>query len=109
MLVTATVWYGVRPFLRELLMMLACISAPVSMILGVLYTPGSDIGVNRGALTIILLFITVVVRLRFWFAAVACTVIVALQLGVPMVLQSSLPGSSMLALITIAATLTRPV
>src|SRR5688500_10073625 len=100
------VWWGVRPFVRELLMMSACIIAPASMILTVMLTPGSDLGVNRGAITIILLFITVVVRLRFWFAAVACVVIVALQVSLLIALGSLLPGSFVLALVTIAATLT---
>jgi diguanylate cyclase (GGDEF)-like protein len=104
--VVFAVWWGVRPFVRELLMMLACIIAPASMILTVMLTPGSDLGVNRGAITIILLFITVVVRLRFWFAAVACVVIVALQVSLPIALGSALPGSFVLALVTIAATLT---
>jgi diguanylate cyclase (GGDEF)-like protein len=104
--VVFAVWWGVRPFVRELLMTLACIIAPASMILTVMFTPGSDIGANRGAMTIILLFITVVVRLRFWFAAAACCSLVAMQVGLPMALGSSLPGSAVLALITIAATLT---
>jgi diguanylate cyclase (GGDEF)-like protein len=103
--VVFAVWWGVRPFVRELLVMVACIIAPASMILTVMFTPGSDIGANRGAMTIILLFITVVVRLRFWYAAVACTVLVAMQVGLPLALGSSLPGSLVLALITIAATL----
>ena len=101
------IWWGVRPFVRELLMMLACIIAPASMMLGVLLHPGSDIGTNRGALTIILLFITVVVRLRFWFAAIACFTLVALQVGLPLLLlQVPAPGNGVLSLITIAATLT---
>ena len=104
--VVFAVWWGVRPFVRELLMMVACIVAPASMILTVMFTPGSDLGSNRGAITIILLFITVVVRLRFWFAAAACVVIVALQVSLPLALGSSQPGSFLLALVTIAATLT---
>ena len=104
--VVFAVWWGVRPFVRELLMMLACIIAPSSMILGVLLNPGSDLGTNRGALTIILLFITVVVRLRFWFAAVACFALVALQLVAPLALGVPVPGNGVLSLITIAATLT---
>ena len=100
------VWWGVRPFARELLMMVACIVAPASMILGVILHPGSDLGSNRGALTIILLFITVVVRLRFWFAAVACFTLVALQVGLPLLLQVPVLGSGALSFITIAATLT---
>lgn len=100
------VWWGVRPFVRELLMMLACIIAPASMIVGVLMQPGTDLGTNRGALTIILLFITVVVRLRFWFAAVACFTLVALQVGLPLLFEAPVPGNGILSLITIAATLT---
>lgn len=99
------IWWGVRPFVRELLMMMACIVAPASLILGVMLNPGSDLGASRGALTIILLFITVVVRLRFWFATVACVSLVALQVGVPLVLDVPVPGSGVLSLITIAATL----
>jgi diguanylate cyclase (GGDEF)-like protein len=76
------------------------------MILGVLLNPGIDIGANRGALTIILLFITVVVRLRFWYAATACAALVAFQVLAPLMLHASLPGSVLLSLITIAATLT---
>ena len=104
--VVTAVWWGVRPFVRELLMMLACIIAPASLMVGVMLSPGDDIGTNRGALTIILLFITVVVRLRFWFSAVACFVLIALQVGLPIVLQNSVPGNGLLSLITIAATLT---
>ena len=100
------VWWGVRPAVRESLMTLACVVAPATMILGVMLTPGNDIGTNRGALTIILLFITVVVRLRFWFAAVACFTLITLQLGVPWLLDIPLPGNGALSLITIAATLT---
>jgi hypothetical protein len=80
--VTFTIRWGVRPFARELLMMLANIVAPASMILVITFAHGSDAGVNRGALTIVLLFITVVVRLRFWFAVTACMAIVAVQIGV---------------------------
>jgi diguanylate cyclase (GGDEF)-like protein len=100
------VWWGVRPFIRELLMMLACIVAPASLIVGVMLHPESDLGTNRGALTIILLFITVVVRLRFWFAAIACFTLVALQLALPLALQVSVPGNGVLSLITIAVALT---
>ena len=100
------VWWGVRPFIRELLMTLACIVAPASLIVGVTLHPGSDLGTNRGALTIILLFITVVVRLRFWFAAVACFALVALQIGLPLALDIPVLGNGVLSLITIAATLT---
>lgn len=102
---TFAIWFGVRPFVRELLMMLACIIAPGSLILGVLLNPGIDLGTNRGSLTIILLFITVVVRLRFWFAAVACFTLVALQVAVPLMLGVPVLGNGALSLITIAATL----
>jgi diguanylate cyclase (GGDEF)-like protein len=104
--VVFAVWWGVRPFVRELLMTVACITAPASMMLGVLLNPGSDLGTARGGLTIILLFITVVVRLRFWFAAVACVALVAIQVGVPLALGSPVPGNGVLSLIMIAATLT---
>jgi diguanylate cyclase (GGDEF)-like protein len=92
--------------LREVLMTLVNIIAPASMILVVTFAYGGDVGVNRGALTIVLLFITVVVRLRFWYATVACITIVALQVGVPSLMSVPVPGSVPLALITIAATLT---
>jgi diguanylate cyclase (GGDEF)-like protein len=104
--VTVAIWWGVRPFVRELLMMLVNIIAPVSMILVVTFAYGGDVGANRGALTIALLFITVVVRLRFWYATAACLAIVAVQVGVPSVMNVPVPGSVPLALITIAATLT---
>src|SRR5688500_12152121 len=58
---TFAIWWGVRPFTREILMTLANIIAPASMILMVMFAQGSDAGANRGALTIVLLFITVVV------------------------------------------------
>jgi diguanylate cyclase (GGDEF)-like protein len=103
--VVVAVWWGVRPFIRELLVMLACIIAPASMMLGVIFTPGTDLGTNRGALTIILLFITVVVRLRFWFAATACFVLVALQVGAPWAMHLPVPGNVVLMLITISVTL----
>ena len=103
--VTFTIWWGVRPFTRELLMMLANIIAPASMILIVTFAQGSDAGVNRGALTIVLLFITVVVRLRFWFAVTACIAIVAVQIGVPSLMGVPVPGNVPLVLITIVATL----
>jgi diguanylate cyclase (GGDEF)-like protein len=61
--------------------------------------------VNRGALTIVLLFITVVVRLRFWFAVTACIGIVAVQMGVPTLANVPVPGNVPLVLITIVATL----
>jgi diguanylate cyclase (GGDEF)-like protein len=98
-------WWGVRPFLREFLMMLGSVIAPASMILGVMFSKTGDVGANRGALTIVLLFITVVVRLRFWFAVAACLSLVALQAGVPLLLHVPLPGSVPLALVTIAITL----
>lgn len=103
--VTFTIWWGVRPFTRELLMMVANIVAPASMILVVTFAQGSDAGMNRGALTIVLLFITVVVRLRFWFAVTACIAIVAVQVGVPWVASVPTPGNVPLVLITIVATL----
>lgn len=103
--VTFAIWWGVRPFTRELLMMLASIVAPASMILIITFAQGSDAGVNRGALTIVLLFITVVVRLRFWFAVTACIAIVAVQVGVPSLMDVPVPGNVPLVLITIAATL----
>lgn len=103
---TFAIWFGVRPFVRELAMMLACIIAPGSLMLGVLLNPATDLGTNRGSLTIILLFITVVVRLRFWFAAVACFALVSLQVAVPLMLHVPVLGNGVLSLITIAATLT---
>jgi diguanylate cyclase (GGDEF)-like protein len=102
---TFAIWWGVRPFVRELVMMLACIVAPASLILSVLLNPGTDLGTNRGSLTIILLFITVVVRLRFWFAAVACFALVAMQVVVPLAMHVPILGNGVLSLITIAATL----
>jgi diguanylate cyclase (GGDEF)-like protein len=103
--VTFTIWWGVRPFTREFLMMLANIIAPASMILVVTFAQGSDAGMNRGALTIVLLFITVVVRLRFWFAVTACIAIVGVQVGVPWLASVPVPGNVPLVLITIAVTL----
>ena len=102
---TFIVWWGVRPFTRELLMMLASIVAPASMILIVTFAQGSDAGVNRGALTIVLLFITVVVRLRFWFAVTACIAIVSVQIGVPSMLGMPVPGNVPLVFVTITVTL----
>jgi len=104
--VTFSVWWGVRPFVRELLMMLVHILAPASMILVVLLRQGGEPGAERGALTIVLLFITVVVRLRFWFATAACLAIVAVQVVVPLLLSLPVPGNVPLALVTIIATLT---
>jgi diguanylate cyclase (GGDEF)-like protein len=103
--VTFAIWWGLRPFARELLMMLATIIAPASMILVITFAQDSDAGVNRGALTIVLLFITVVVRLRFWFAVTACIAIAAVQIGVPSLVGLPVPGNVPLVLITIAATL----
>ena len=103
--VTFAIWWGVRPFARELLMMLATIIAPASMILVITFAQHSDAGVNRGALTIVLLFITVVVRLRFWFAVTACVSIVAVQIGVPSLMNLPVPGNVPLVVITIVATL----
>lgn len=104
--VTFTVWWGVAPFVRELLMMLVHILAPASMILIVALSQGGDAGAHRGALTIVLLFITVVVRLRFWYAAAACLAIVAVQVAVPPMLNVPVPGNVPLVLVTIVATLT---
>lgn len=103
--VTFAIWWGVRPFTRELLMMLATIIAPASIILVITFAQHSDAGVNRGALTIVLLFITVVVRLRFWFAVTACIAIAAVQNGVPSLVGLPVPGNVPLVLITIVATL----
>ena len=103
--VTFTIWWGVRPFTRELLMMLANIIAPASIILIVTFAHGGEVGANRGALTIVLLFITVVVRLRFWFAVTACLAIVAVQVGVPSLLGVPVPGNVPLVLVTIVTTL----
>ena len=104
--VTFSVWWGVRPFVRELLMMLVHILAPVSMILVVVLRQGGETGAERGALTIVLLFITVVVRLRFWFATAACLAIVVVQVVIPPLLNAPIPGNVPLALVTIMATLT---
>ena len=104
--VTFSVWWGVRPVVRELLMMLVHILAPASMILVVVLRQDGVSGTERGALTIVLLFITVVVRLRFWFATAACFAIVAVQVIVPPLLNAPVPGNVPLALVTIIATLT---
>ena len=103
--VTFAIWWGLRPFTREFLMMLANIIAPASMILVITFAQASDAGVNRGALTIVLLFITVVVRLRFWFAISACVSIIAVQIGIPSLVGLPVPGNVPLVLITIVATL----
>ena len=104
--VTFSVWWGVRPFVRELLMMLVHVLAPASMILVVVLRQGGETGAERGALTIVLLFITVVVRLRFWFATAACLAIVVVQVVAPPLLNAPVPGNVPLALVTIIATLT---
>jgi diguanylate cyclase (GGDEF)-like protein len=75
------------------------------MILIVMFAQGSDAGANRGALTIVLLFITVVVRLRFWFAVTACLAIVGVQTVVPSLLALPVPGNVPLVLVTLVATL----
>lgn len=103
--VTFAIWWGVRPFIRELLMMLGSIIAPASVILVVTFTRGSDAGVNRGALTVVLLIITVVVRLRFWFAVTACMALAAVQNAVPPLVGLPVPGNVPLVLITIGAAL----
>ncbi len=103
---TFTIWWGVRPFTRELLMMLANVIAPASMLLIVTFVQGGNAGVNQGALTVVLLFITVVVRLRFWFAVTACLAIVAVQVVVPSLMDVPVPGNVPLVLITLVATLT---
>jgi len=104
--VTFTVWWGVPSFVRELLMMLVHILAPASMILIVVLSEGGEPGAQRGALTIVLLFITVVVRLRFWFATTACLAILAVQVALPPLLSAPVPGNVPLVLVTIVATLT---
>ena len=104
--VTFAVWWGVRPFVRELLMMLVHILAPATMILIVAIRQGGEAGAQRGALTIVLLFITVVVRLRFWYATAACLAIVAVQVVVAPMLGAPVPGNVPLVLVTIVATLT---
>jgi len=104
--VTFAIWWGVRPPVRELLMTAANIIAPVSIILMVLVEQQGDVGASRGALTIVFLFITVVVRLRFWYALVACLVIVTVQLVAPLLLHTPLSGSAPLSFVTIAAALT---
>ncbi|MGQ0646397.1 MAG: GGDEF domain-containing protein [Gemmatimonadaceae bacterium] len=104
--VTFAIWWGVPPVAREFLMMLVNVIAPASMILVVTFAQHGDVGANRGALTIVLLFITVVVRLRFWYAAAACVAIVFVQVGVPSLLHVPVPGNVPLALVTIVGTLT---
>jgi diguanylate cyclase (GGDEF)-like protein len=85
--------------------MLANIVAPASVLLIVIFTEGGDVGVNRGALTVVLLFITVVVRLRFWFALTACVALAAVQMVLPRLFGLPVPGNVPLVLITMVATL----
>jgi diguanylate cyclase (GGDEF)-like protein len=106
MAITFAIWWGVRPVIRETLMMCANILAPASIILIVTFSQQGDVGTNRGALTIVLLFITVVVRLRFWYALTACLTILGVQVVVPTMLGVPVPGNAGLVMITIAATLT---
>lgn len=104
--ITFAIWWGVPPVTRESLMMLASIIAPASIMLLVIISQGGELGTNRGALTIVLLFITVVVRLRFWYAVAACLALASVQVVVPPLLGAPVPGSVPLVLVTIAATLT---
>jgi diguanylate cyclase (GGDEF)-like protein len=104
--ITVAIWWGVRPAVRESLMMFANILAPASIMLVIMFSQNGDVGNNRGALTIVLLFITVVVRLRFWFAVTACLSILAVQVVVPAMINIPVPGNVGLVVITIAATLT---
>ena len=106
MAVTFAIWWGVRPVARELLMMAANIIAPASIILLIVVAHQGEVGASRGALTIVFLFITVVVRLRFWYATAACLAIVAVQVIAPSVMSTPVPGSVPLALVTMAAALT---
>lgn len=106
LIVTFAIWWGVRPAVRELLMTLANIIAPVSIILIIVLEQGGDAGASRGALTIVFLFITVVVRLRFWYAMAACLAIVGAQLIAPSLLNTPVPGNAPLAFVTMAAALT---
>jgi diguanylate cyclase (GGDEF)-like protein len=103
---TFAVWWGVRPLVREMLMMLASIVAPASIILLIVVARQGDAGTSRGALSIVFLFITVVVRLRFWYATVACLAIVGVQLIAPAVVHTPMPGNVPLAVVTMAAALT---
>lgn len=104
--ITFAIWWGVRPVVRESLMTFANILAPASIILLVTFSQNGEVGANRGALTIVLLFITVVVRLRFWYALTACLVILAVQAVVPSIMNIPVPGSVGLVIVTIAATMT---
>jgi diguanylate cyclase (GGDEF)-like protein len=87
-------------------MMFANVLAPATIILLVTFSRNSDVGASRGALTLVLLFITVVVRLRFWYALSACLAILAVQVVVPSIMNVPLPGNVGLVIVTIAATLT---
>ena len=104
--ITFAIWWGVRPMVRESLMMIAHIIAPASIMLIVTLTRHGEVGANRGALTIVLLFITVVVRLRFWYALTACLTLLGVQVIVPSIMNVPVPGSVGLIAVTIAATLT---
>ena len=106
MAVTFAIWWGVRPVIRETLMTVSSIIAPVSIILLIVVADRGEVGASRGALTIVFLFITVVVRLRFWYATAACLSIVAVQLLAPSLLHTPIPGNVPLAIVTMAATLT---
>jgi len=106
MAVTFAIWWGVRPAIRETLMTLSSIIAPASIILLIVVADQGEVGASRGALTIVFLFITVVVRLRFWYATAACLAIVAVQVIAPPLLHTPVPGNVPLAIVTMAATLT---
>jgi diguanylate cyclase (GGDEF)-like protein len=103
--VTFAIWWGLEPVPRELAMMAANIIGPVSLLLLVLLFEDGDISLLRGALTLVLLFITVVVRLRFWFATVACIAIVATSFALPPLLEIPEAGNAPLLLATALATL----
>ena len=103
--VVFAVWWGVRPIAARVSGDAGEHHRAGDVILGVMFSNTGDVGANRGALTVVLLFITVVVRLRFWFAVAACLSLVALQVGVPTMLHVPAPGSVPLALVTIAITL----
>jgi diguanylate cyclase (GGDEF)-like protein len=87
-------------------MTLANIIAPVSVIVMVMVAQQGDAGPSRGALTIVFLFITVVVRLRFWYATAACLCLVGVQLSIPWLMHLPVPGNVPLSVVTMAATLT---
>lgn len=103
--IVAAIWWGVHPMLREGLAMLGCIIAPASLIIGVMLTHTGDQAASRGAITLVLLFITIVLRLRFWFAATACLTLIAVQAGVPFLRDLPVPGSLPLAAVTALITL----